>query len=152
MTSASEIEPGIRNREDFPHCCANRGVRYGRVRLNALNQIGLGRICRGPVWKSGLFKVFSSRVTSVCSVATRCCVVCSHQGVGFEGSASSRQLLGWAQGSGCWVPMGARGRTELDKHQEPDVVWSPLAHEVVEGEYPLALGWCHRVVALDNAH
>lgn len=29
---------------------------------------------------------------------------------------------------------------------------SPLAHELVEGEYPLGLGRCHRVVALDNAH
>ena len=80
VISASEIQPGIRKREGFPNRCANRGVQYGRVQLNAINQIGLGRICRGPVWKSGLFR-FLAAVSQPYVVLQRAVVLSARIGV-----------------------------------------------------------------------
>lgn len=130
---ALEIQPGIRKREDFPNRCANRGVRYGRVQLNAMKQIGLGRICRGPVWKSGLFR-FLAAVSQPYAVLQHAVASCVHVGVlGLKGSVSSRELLGWAQGRWCGVAtvrgghgrvvraVRRRGRTRLDKHQQPSI-------------------------------
>lgn len=103
VISASEIQPGTRKGEDFPNRCANRGVQYGRVQRNAINQIGLGRICRGPVWKSGLFR-FLAAVSQPYAVLQHGVALYVPVGVlGLKGSVSSRELLGWAQGPWCGV-------------------------------------------------
>lgn len=80
VTSALAIRSGIRKREDFPNRCANRGVRYGRVQLNAINQIGLGRICSGTVWKSGLFR-FLAAVSQLYLVLQHAVALCARIGV-----------------------------------------------------------------------
>lgn len=96
VISTSEIQPGIRKREDFPNRCTNRGVQYVRVQLNAMNQIGLGRIYRRPVWKSGLFR-FLAAVSQQYAVSQHALASYVHVGVlGLKGSVSSWELLGWA--------------------------------------------------------
>lgn len=123
VTSASEIQPGIRKREDFPNRCANRGVQYGRVQLNAINQIGLGRICRGPVWKSGLLR-FLAAVSQPYVVSQHAVALYAHVGVlgeqpGAPGLGTGETVRG-GHGRVVWAVRG-HGRTRLDKHQEPDI-------------------------------
>lgn len=79
-----------------------------------------------------LIGVFSSCVTTIRGVATLGCVVLV-LGVGFEGPGSSS----WAgRGSGAQTSP-RNSASSLSGEAEPNL----LAHEMVEGEYPLGLGW-----------
>lgn len=66
-----------------------RGVGHGRVQLSATKQIGLGGICRGPVWKNGLWRWLE------CHNGARCC--------------NAVLRLCWGGGF-CWEVLSERGQ------------------------------------------
>lgn len=69
--------------------CQWRGVGHGRVQLSATKQIGLGGICRGPVWKNGLWRWLE------CHNGARCC--------------NAVLRLCWGGGL-CWEVLSERGQ------------------------------------------
>lgn len=163
VTSASEFQPGIRNQEYFPNCCADSGVQYGRVQLNAINQMGLGGIYRGPVWKSGL-STFVAAVSQPYTGLQHVVVLCVHAGFERLGEQLGPPGLDtgdmvWRGHRVGWPWEGSMGweMTWEDSgvHQEPNICGSdpnPLAHEIMECEYPLAFGRFCCVLGLLNAN